>query len=86
MRNEKQIQKIFKDHPEILDKVLEGLDSYTSISEEGVPSFNDVYGDIIKEHFGAYENKKIEPKKKSIFLKKVAPKILCILRKPDNFK
>ncbi len=83
MSKEKKLQKLFKDHPEIRDKVFEGLDCYTSIKKENIPDFNEIYGDIIKNHLEDNKGDEIEirQKKKSIFLKKafLIPVSICIV-------
>ena len=79
MRNLKKIQKNLKDNPEILDQVLTGLDSFASIKKEDIPSFDEVYGDIIKD---PYINKqKSNQKIKPFSLKKVIliPVGICIV-------
>ena len=72
MRNEKKLKKYFADHPEVLDKVLAGLDKYTSMKKEDIPAFDEVYGDIIKEYLEDNKNRtiKIERKKRPLILKK----------------
>lgn len=82
MGNEKKIQKSLKENPEILDKVLNGLDRFASIKKEDIPNFDEVYGDIIKEHLESVENREITKQKtKSIFFKKAfyVPVSICIV-------
>lgn len=79
MRNTKKLQKNFKDNPEILDKVLDELDKFTSIKKEDIPSFDEVYGDILKDCCVIKKNR--NQSSKHFFLKKAVliPACICIV-------
>jgi len=83
MKYEKKFKKYFADHPEVLDKVLAGLDKYTSIEKEDIPTFDEVYGDVIKVYQKDNKNKeiKVEQKKRPLFLKKAfyVPVGICLV-------
>lgn len=80
MRYEKKIRKYFEDHPEIRDKVLEGIDEYTSIKNENIPSFDELYGDTIRKYKKKPTRIKLKQNKKPLFVRKalLIPISLCL--------
>lgn len=82
MSNLKKIQKNLKGNPDIYDKVLYGLDSYASIKKEEIPSFDEVYGDILNNHIESVNKSNVKPQKHtSFFIKKAfyVPACICIV-------
>ena len=81
MSNLKKIQKNIKGNPDIFDKVLYGLDSYASIKKEEIPSFDEVYGDILNNHIESVNKNEKSQKHTSFFLKKAfyVPACICIV-------
>ena len=82
MNNIKKIQKSLIDNPDILDKVMDGLDSFASLKKERIPHFDEVYGDLIKEHLRSSHTSE-EPTRKQtpLFLKKAfyVPVSICLM-------